>query len=306
MKSFAELESTCSLSFDQSGPFYHLWTPEDHPIIFSNTDLFRAGMSIMAICALLVPQARIITFELMSNHLHITAAGSEIIIMQMFGLFKKYLSRYLKHLGLAVDLSGFVPQLRVINSLQDLRNVITYNNRNGYVVNSDYTPFSYPWGANSYYFNPSAKCSFKESVEKLFRNDRRDLIRSHDSDQLSPIVTVDGYACPMSFCDIALGERMFRCASHYFREVSRNIESQKKIAEAIGERIFYSDDELFSIVLSISNEKYKQPRPSLLPSQAKRDMAIHLHNEYNAGNKQIMRMLKLDLSVVNALFPERY
>ena len=110
----------------------------------------------------------------------------------------------------------------------------------------------------------------------------------------------------MSFCDIRLGESLFRCASHYFREVSRNIESQKKIAEEIGERIFYTDDELFSIVCSVSKAKYGQTKATLLPVNAKKELALMLHNDYNAGNKQINRMLKLDMSIINALFPVRY
>ena len=97
---------------------------------------------------------------------------------------------------------------------------------------------------------------------------------------------------------------MFRCASHYFREVSRNIESQKSIAKEIGERIFYTDDELFGIVLSLCQEKYGGQKPTMLPVPAKQEMALLLHSEYNASNKQIQRMLRLDSSVVSALFPK--
>ncbi|MBR6268928.1 MAG: hypothetical protein IKR28_11450 [Selenomonadaceae bacterium] len=306
MKTFAALESCCSLSFDRSGPFFHLWTPECHPLIFANESQFKAGMSILAIASKLVPQVRILTFQLMTNHIHLTIAGFEDDIRNLFYLFRRYLTNYFKANGLVVDLLNFVPQIRAIESIQDLRNVITYNNRNGYVVSPDYTPFTYPWGANAYYYNTIAKERFLESREKLHRRERRELIRTHDSDGLEPIVTVNGFACPMSFCHIPLGESIFRCASHYFREVSRNMESQKEIAAEIGERIFYTDDELFSIVLTLSKQKYGQLKPSLLPVSAKKDLAILLHNDYNAGNRQIQRMIKLDISVVNALFPERF
>ena len=263
-------------------------------------------MSILAIAAKLVPRVRIITFQLMTNHIHLTVAGTEDDIRKLFNLFRRFLAKYFKANGLVIDLSNFAPNIRVIESLHDLRNVITYNNRNGYVVCPDFTPFSYPWGANAYYFNNMAKARFRDSCGKMYRRERRELIHSHDSDALDPIVTVDGYACPMSFCNISFGESLFRCASHYFREVSRNIEAQKEIAAEIGERIFYTDDELFSIVLSISKQKYGQPKPSLLPVSAKKDLAVLLHNDYKAGNRQIQRMIKLDISVVNALFPERF
>lgn len=307
MNKFFEQESTCSLIFNEFQPFWHLWTPEDHPVFLSDRTAFMAAMNILAICALLVPEVRIVTFQLMSNHLHLTLAGPEEACMRLLLLFKRYLARYLKDRGFVVGLSFGTVEPRRLENLQDLRNVITYNNRNGYVVSPDETPFTYPWGANAYYFNPAAKARYRESRKFLNRDDRRLLIHTHDADRLpGPVVTVDGYACPMSFCDITLGERVFRCASHYFREVSRNIESQKKIARQIGERIFYTDDELFGVVLSLCQEKYGGQKPAMLPASAKQAVALLLHDEYNAGNKQIQRMLRLDPSVVSALFPQRF
>ena len=51
---------------------------------------------------------------------------------------------------------------------------------------------------------------------------------------------------------------------------------------------------------------YGGQKPTLLPASAKQEMALLLHNEYNAGNKQIQRMLRLDASVVSAMFPIKY
>lgn len=265
-----------------------------------------AAMSIFAICARMIPEVRIITFQLMTNHLHQTLAGSLEDCMRLFSLFKKYLSKYLKARGFTVGLAFGDITPRSLESLQDLRNVITYNNRNGYVVSPNETPFTYPWGANAYYFNYAAKARYRECGQALNRESRRRLLHAHDADTLRrPIITVDGYACPMDFCDIALGENLFRCASHYFREVSRNIESQKAIAREIGETIFYTDDELFGVVLSLCQEKFDGMRPALLPVSAKQELAVLLHYEYNAGNKQIQRMLRLDATVVSAMFPQR-
>lgn len=307
MKTFSELEGICSLSFNTNGPYWHLWTPEDHPVFLPDKETFMAAMSILAICSRLVPDAIIITFQLMTNHLHLTSAGTKEALIRLFRMFIKFLSKYLKAKGVTANLHFPDVDPRQLENLQDLRNVVTYNNRNGYVVNPDQTPFTYPWGANSYYFNDSAKARYQEARLILHKRDRRSLIHSHDSDKLTrSIVTVDGYACPMGFCDIALGESMFRCASHYFREISRNIESQKKIAREIGESIFYTDDELFGIVRSFCQEKFDGQKTALLPASAKQELALILHNEYNASNKQIQRMLSLNASVLSTMFPQKY
>lgn len=308
MKTFSEMESYCSQTFSNAGdPFWHLWTPENHQVIFPDKDAFMAGVNILAICSRLVPDVKIITFQLMSNHLHQTLSGPREGVLKQFNLLKRYLGRYLKGRGLAVDLSQFEANIRELTTLQEVRNVIAYNNRNGYVVTPDTTPFTYPWGANGYYFNPLAKLRHRDSRSVLTKAQRRTFIHSHDSDKLEPpIKKVDDYACPMSFCCVEFGEALFRCSSHYFREISRNIESQKEIAKEIGERIFYSDDELFSIILSISKNNYDGQKPTLLPVAAKTELARHLHNDYNASNKQIQRMLRLDAAIVDSLFPQRY
>ena len=307
MISYSEMESKCSLTFSNSGPYWHLWTPENYQVIFPDKDAFIAGMNILAICSRLVPEAKVITFELMSNHLHLALAGLKEAALRLFKLFKRSLSRYLKSRGYTIDLSSLEANIRQISSLQELRNVITYINRNGYIVSPDTTPFTYQWGANTYYFNYSAKARFRESDATLTKPERRAFIHSHDADKLAhPIVKVDGYACPMDYCCIEFGEALFRCASHYFREISRNIETQKEIAEEIGEQVFYTDDELFGVVLAISKDKFGGLKPSLLPATAKKELAILLHNEYHASNKLILRMLRLEPSVVDSLFPKRY
>ncbi|MBO4476421.1 MAG: hypothetical protein J5737_06855 [Bacteroidales bacterium] len=306
MKSFNELERQCLCSFEQAGPYWHLWTPEDHPIVFPDELAFMAGMNILALCAKMFPDVTIITFQLMTNHLHLTVAGPREAIEGMMARFIKSLFKYLRTRGLLLDRARFRPSVRQITSLQDLRNVIIYNNRNGYVVSPDETPMSYRWGANSCFFNPSVKERFRESRSTLSVREKRLYARTHDADGITDIITIDGYASPLSFCAIAFGERLFRCASHYFRELSRNIESQKAIAEEIGEKIFYADDELFSVLTGLSKKKYGQMSVALLPAQAKQELANILHYDYNAGNKQIIRMLKLDPRIVASLFPERY
>lgn len=305
MKSFYDLEQYCSLTFESVAPLWHVWTPENHEIFFTDTESFRAGMNILAIAAKLSPGIKIITFELMTNHLHLTIAGERAKVEAFLSILKKYLSAFLRSCGKAQLGRDFAFKSRELDSLDNVRNVIVYNNRNGYVVNPAWTPFSYPWGANAYYFNPTAKKRFTDAeVVRLTQRERRHFIRSHDSDGMadSPRL-LDGFACPLDFCDVNTGEKLFRNASHYFREVSRNIESQKTVAAEIGERYFYNDDDLFAAVRQISKEKYGQLRPALLPPEAKTELARRMHYEYYAGNKQIARILKADIDVINSLFP---
>lgn len=298
MISFNESEKLCESHFKQLGDTWHIWTPENFNLLFPDTESFKTGMNLVGICSKLFPDIIVITFEVMSNHFHGTLSGEQERILRFFKELKHFLGR-----KLPVDLSNWDCSIRKVETLKDARNVVCYNNRNGFIVDENVSPYSYPWGANRYYFNPEAKARYYSNSISFGFNERRKACASHKADSINDLKQLDGYVSPMSFCDIESGEKLFRNASHYFNEISRNIESQKKIAQEIGERIFYTDNELFRVVMAMCNDKYNIPRPALLPKDAKLEIAKILHYDYNAGNKQIQRMLSLDTLVVNALFP---
>ena len=305
MNNFNEMESLCAMTFSQAGPIHHLWTPEDHEIIFTRDAEFKIAMNIMGIGARIFPDVRILTFEWMSNHLHLMAASDPTRLQALFDLIKTLTIRQLKVWGRPNALSRFECKHREINSLDDARNVLVYDNRNGFLVNPATSPFTYPWGANRYYFNTDAQLRFVQSSRKMTVREIRETVQGRFADKIDTLLTLDGYACPMDYCDIKGGEGLFRDARHYFFSVSRNIESQKQIAAELGERIYYTDDELFAAIVAHCKSHYQLSSPTSLPAQAKIDVARLMHYEYNAGNKQIQRMLRLDAGTVGTMFPQR-
>lgn len=299
--SFGIDESRCESIYQRLGPCWHLFTPENHPVILTSEADFNAAMTLLAICALSFPSIRVLTFQWMSNHLHITLTGTEGEIASLFATLKKFIGKYLKAKGMTASLDEWTFRLRRIESLKDLRNVIAYNNRNGYLVNPDSTPLTYPWGANKYFFNPDTKNRIeKETIHvKTIRN----LFHTHRFDRFAGTPIVKGCIPPTVFCDIDSAEGVFRNARHYFSLVSRNLESMKTIANEIGESIFYTDDDLYAAVCEICRKKYDFKQPTFLPSQAKLEVARIMHFDYNANIKQIARILKTDLSILQSIFP---
>jgi len=260
-------------------------------------------MTLMAICSAAFPDVIILTFELMSNHLHIVFAGDGQRGEELFEMFRNYLGKYLRGVYGTADLSSWGYKVRQVSSLSDARNVIAYDNRNGYLVHSSCTPFSYPWGANRFFFNPDARLRSSESSEVLSVRLVRALFHTHELDKYAGQKMVDGYVSPMEFCRVGVAEALYRNAWQYFYKVSRDIESNRELASELGERIFYTDEELKSVVYSICNDQYNVSLPSMLPKDAKLEVARKLHYDYNSTNKQIVRMLRLDSRLVDSLFP---
>ena len=303
--SFNEAESICEYHFRQLGRCWHMYTPEDFELIFSDDDEFRAGMTLFALCALSFPQIKVLTFEWMNNHLHVTLAGEETDIRLFFKMLADMLQRYLRSKGRTVSLRSWSYELREIKDLKDLRSVIAYNNRNGFLVNEGETPFTYPWGANRFYFNPSARKEHETATGRLRVRYIWKEFHTRSFDRLSGQVIIDGYVSPMSCCYISEGESMFRDAHQYFHAVSRDLDAQRRIAKEFGDRITYTDNEMYSVIAELCRTTYKVNAPSVLPKEAKLDVARKMHFEYNASEKQIARILKLNPGLVPLLLAKK-
>ncbi len=303
-RSLKESETRSELLFQELGQCWHLYTPEQFEIIFATEDDFKAGMTLMAICSKAFPDVRILTFELMSNHVHATLAGLRERILAFFGMYGKHLSGYLHGIGRPVDLSSWECQLREITDLNDLRTVIVYNNRNGYLVNPSVTPFSYPWGANRFFFNPELRGFHDSSSIKLTVKEIRRIFKTRSLDMYAGLSMVSGYASPIGFCEIETTERLFRDARQYFYKLSRDVESQKTISSELGSSVCFTDDELYSIVLSKCHSEYNVRSASLLTIDMKIELAKTLHFDYHANNRQVARILRLDRALVDSVFPD--
>ena len=162
-QSFYEKEDRCgrvfALTLRQYGGVGHLCTPgEKQPIVFKDPEDYVFTMTLMAMCAFDCPSVQVITFIIMSNHIHVVLCGSEDDVLAFFAMFKRRLQRYLAEKEQRTDLSNFTCEKPIpIETLESLRNQICYTNRNNYVVDPGQTPFSYPYGANAYYFMPAVQ-----------------------------------------------------------------------------------------------------------------------------------------------------
>lgn len=293
VRTFREKELFCEEHFAGLRPVFHICSPENFEIIFTCEEEFTAGMNIVGICCKLFPKIRVYTFQLMSNHFHIIAGGPEAELMEFVRMLKLRLRKYIQSRGRSSSIASADVKMFPINDLEYLRSAIAYVNRNGFVVNDDYSPYSYPWGANICYFNKPLKKCYEKFRQNVTTTILRALLHSKIGDSIKDLYILDNCISPFSFCDIRAGELAFRDEKNYFYYVSKNVESYGKIAKEIGEMLAYSDDDLYLIAAKYAREKCGVNTPSLLNNDAKMTLARKLRFEYNAGEKQLHRILKL-------------
>lgn len=308
-------EVACEAAFYRGGPYWHLYTDgEKMEMIFSCPADYMFGITLLGLCGALLPRIRILTFALMSNHLHVIVAGPEDDIRSFFTLFKERLNRY--HVGHKryCDMHRFEAKLFRIPDLHALRNEIVYVNRNGYVVSPDCTPFSYWWCAGIFFYNPMGEMLSLRPYASLTVREQRELCHAREFELPGSYRVWEGFRpgvdsvsgsllFPPDFCAIREAESFFRDAHHYFRQLGRDHEAHAETARRLGEKVFLTDTELYGVICMLCNKEHGVPGPNMASPSYKLELARRMHFDYNASNKQIQRMLKLSPSIVSELFP---
>lgn len=302
--SFSEKERICENEFIHNGPYWHICTDGTRmQNIFCTMEDFNTGMWILASVRCMVTDCRVITFEIMGNHLHLITAGPRERCLYFFEILKSRLKRTFTRMGSLVDWNRFAAETHPIETLQALRNEIIYVNRNAFIANEAYTPDSYPWGGGCAYFNgwmgdiqPVPLCNLKI-------NHQRELLHTRDIERFARLEVIGNRAFIPSFCDIALGERMFRDPRSYFNALTRNAETFSQIASRLKDTVFLTDDEMYVVTVSHISKEYGINKIPLLSPQQRLDTARHLHFNYNATKQQLRRILKLEIGVLDEMFP---
>ena len=284
---------------------FHLCTNENHSDIFISEYDFRTAINIMALCLSLFNGLELYSFEFMSNHLHMLISGSRDEIDSFFRLYVKTLSKFFRAENNPKDLSDLSYSCHIVETPVHLQNVIVYIHRNASVVDGKISPYTYKWGTGRYYFNPEARARYDANRKKVTLNQRQLFSHSRKFDDVSGLYMVDNYISPLSFCKSEEGERLFTGPGKYLYMLAKNVESSKSIASEIGERIMYNDYELYPVLVKKAVELFGANNLMSLTSGQKLRLAKDLHYDYNSGNKQICRLLKIDISVVNELFPQK-
>ena len=302
--SFSEKESICESIFIANGPYWHVYTDGTKmQNIFCCKEEFISGMWCLAAALHLGKDVKALTFELMTNHVHLILAGQQKNCINAFDLFAARLKKAFPKRERAIDWSQFKMDILPIESLQALRNEIIYANRNAFVANPTYTPDSYPWGGGCAYFSPWLQHLTTSPLGELPILTQRSLLHTKSIEPLADLRQLNSMPFIPSFCDIKLGESMFRDARSYFNSLTRNAETFSQIASRLKDTLFLTDDELYSAMLSFINKEYSARTTAELSPQQKINTARHMHFKYNATNQQLRRLLRMDMTILEDMFP---
>ena len=285
---------------------WHLCTPgESSGILFRTEEDYVYGMNMVGVSAAKFwGKVGIYTFQLMSNHMHFVVEGESVDIEKFFNDLKLRLRRYLLKQNRGYDINNISHNTIPVKDENYLKNLIAYVNRNGYLVNKNMTVFSYPWGANRYFFFPLGEVESKTFLSRLASRTKMEIFHTRDIIFPECFYLTNGYISPYCYCKIREAEELYMHAHNYSSLVSRRVESFLDIAAEIGDTIAYSDEEMYVSIFHHIKKQFDKTNIQTLSKTEKLQVARHMHYEYNSSNKQISRILRMDIEALNSLFPQ--
>ena len=180
--------------------------------IFCCEEDFKTAMWTLAASRHIFKGVQVLTFELMSNHVHLILAGQREECIKAFELFAAKLRQAFPKRQRAIDWSKFKMEIMPIESIQALRNEIIYVNRNAFVANPAYTPDSYPWGGGCAYFCPWLKYLVTKPLGKLPILTQRTLLHTKKITPFADLKVIDNALHPFFLRHQSRRKHVQRCA----------------------------------------------------------------------------------------------
>jgi len=289
--------------FRESGPFYHLYTnPLETGLIFQEEEERKMALTFMAIT---VREAGVVllAYAIMSNHFHFIIQGEKMDALTFFRLLRRRMMNYLSRKGRPGVLDPVHADMTTITSLKQFRDEVAYVIRNPYVVRVDVNPLAWPWCSGFLYFNPMLSDYASRPASELTYREKRGITRSSNSGLDSSFCVREGAIAPESFVDYRLVESLFPNARKFTWWVFKNVEAQVEVASRLNESPNMTDDDLFRITKQLCRTEFNCDDVTHLTERQRRELAVLLKNKWGASNGQAARLSRLDLHLVNAMFP---
>ena len=177
-------------------------------IWFRDEEDFKMGMNLVAVLAVAL-DVDVLSFILMSNHVHFVLCCSEAKAHQFIKEFKKRHSQYMnKKYGVKELLRRVHVQIDPVSGAdKSLEWVIAYTNMNSVAAGICLAPTGYPWGTGDTFFK--AKPAKGRRIGTY--SDRARVALLHSTQPMPPHLLVgdDGYILPDSYVDVEKVQNLY-------------------------------------------------------------------------------------------------
>lgn len=265
---------------------------------FQDNADFKIGMNYVAILAASL-NIQILSFILMSNHVHFVLAGSRPDVVQFITEFKRRYSSYYRHkYGKQEFLRrNDVDIKEIFLENEAVERAIAYVQMNSVAANICAHASLYPWGTGSAFFNsnlPSGKRAGEFSGNALMR-----LFHSKESVPGHFLILDSGYVDPMSYVPVRFVEQLFRTPTrmNYFL----NNSSKARVRLEKNPTPSFRDQNILASIPDLSYSLFRAKDYHELQETQLSELVKQMRFRFSADIGQLARVLELSYEEVTRL-----
>ena len=270
-------------------------------IWFRDEEDFKVGMNLVAILACSLP-VEILSFTLMSNHVHFVLAGSYEQVERFINEFKRrYAQHVRKKYGVKEFLRGNGVDIRPLDGTEESQVWgIAYVQMNCVAANICLSPTNYPWGTGNAFFKVG-----RTQGRRLDSFSGRARMRLLHSEQKLPpdwIVGEEGYILPESYVNVERVESLFRTPKRMNYFLQNSSKAKRRLAAA--ECPSFSDQLVLSAIHDLCHSLFRKSSLETMDWKERAELIKQLRYRFSSDPQQLARVTGLSYETVTAMLDE--
>lgn len=257
---------------------------------FRDIEDFKVAMNYIAVESLQHQMGFILTFILMSNHVHFVLKGLREEVVGFVNRFKQRYSRYYsRKYGVKEFLRGNGLDVREIPYEDEAaERAIAYSVMNCVAAGICAHPSQYPWGTGALFFN-QASAEGTTAGSYSARELRRMLHISCPDIPKEWIIGKDVYILPQNYVDIAAVEKLYRTPQRFNYFLQSSSRARKRLA--IEENLpAFKDQTILAALPDLCRSLFQKESFMRLDESEKSEFARQIRFRFSADATQIARV----------------
>lgn len=264
-------------------------------IWFKDDEDFKTGMNIVATLSTMV-DLFIISFILMSNHVHFILGCNRHLADRFITRFKKMYSQYYsKKYGTSALLHRNGVDIRPLHiGDESFEKGLAYVLMNSVAANICLHPSAYPWGTGNCFFRNGP--GHASRIGNMSGRERIKLLHSKIPVPEDYAVDERGFIDPVSYVPVKFVESVFRTP----KRLNWFIQTSSK-AKRITEVPSFNDQLISAAVRDLSVSLFRKPRIDNLDDSQKAELLRQIRYRFSADPAQIARVCEVPYEKVCSL-----
>lgn len=290
--------------FPGMNAYFHICTDGlEKSLLFMDESDYVLGMNLIPLCLLTKDPPEIVTFCLMSNHVHFITRGTYENSLRFIREYKRLLAKKLGRKGrTGVFHDGGGVLIKEMDDPMYIIQAIAYVLRNPVKAGMNVTPQGYRWSPARLFFsqNKTDDTSCRR-IGDLSAKERKALKSDYRLLPNDWLIDSNGIILPENYVRVSTVEGIYRRASQFMYWLCKQDDAMMELDTGVMAKSRYSYEELALNMKELLAQKYKASSIDRLGTQARIEIASTMKRRYGATPAKLSRLVGIPKDVLEKL-----